>query len=297
MCKVDDYILAMHPSERALAMGSAEPVSQGVYLRFLAGNVLAWTGDEREKLTTAMRILDAWLDGCGISATGSLVLIKTTGKEMFNCAYTRSNAIILPEGKLQTYSDPDALAELLAHEYFHTLTRTFPELRGELYRLIGFQPLAADRFDIPEILKRQMLTNPDAPCQDHYTSLCFKGNPVSVIPVALLKNKTASVDATKDILNSLKTRLLVITKQSGSWAPLCYLGRPRCLDLHQVTGWQKYVANSENIIFDAEEVLADCFADLLAGKVPGPMANTGRRMTSVVCRYCRSRKHENSQRR
>jgi len=293
VCKVDDYILAMHPFERALAMGAAEPVSQGAYLRFLAGNILAWTGDEREKLTTAMHVLDAWLDGCGVNALGSLVMIKTTGKEMYNCAYTRSNAIILPEGKLQTYSDPDALAELLAHEYFHILTRTFPELRSELYRLLGFQPLTADRFDIPEILKRQMLTNPDAPCQDHYTRLCFKGNPIPVIPVALLKNKTASVDATKDILNSLKTRLLVITKQNSSWVPLCYLGRPRCFDLHQVTGWEKYAANSENMIFDAEEVLADCFAGHLAGKAPGLMVNTGRHMASVVYRYCHSRKREN----
>lgn len=146
VCKADDYILAMHPFERALAMGSAEPVSQDAYLRFLAGNVLAWTGDEREKLTTAMRILGAWLDGCRINAMGCLVLVKTTGKEMYNCAYTRSNAFILPEGKLQTYSDPDALAELLAHEYFHIFTRTFPGLRSELYRLIGFHPLDTKDF-------------------------------------------------------------------------------------------------------------------------------------------------------
>lgn len=144
--KVDDYVLAMHPSERALAMKSAEPVSQDAYLRFLADNVLAWTGDEREKLTTAMRILDAWLDACRINAMGCLILIKTTEKEMYNCAYTRSNAIILPESKLQAYSDPVDLAKLLAHEYFHILTRTFPGLRSELYRLIGFHPLDTKDF-------------------------------------------------------------------------------------------------------------------------------------------------------
>jgi hypothetical protein len=281
----DDYILAMHPSERALAMGSTDSVSQDTYLKFLAENVLPWTDDEREKLTSAMRILDAWLCGCGINTLGSLVFIKTTGQEMWNCAYTRSNAMILPEGKLRAYSDTVDLARLLAHEYFHILTRTFPGLRSELYRLIGFHPLDVEGFDMPEILKQQMLTNPDAPRQDHYARLCFNGNPVPVIPVTLLNAKAAPVDATRDILDSLKTRLLVITKQDEAWAPLCYLGRPRCLDLHQVTGWRKYAANSENMIFDAEEILADCFVGLLTGEDLGPATNVGRGMASIVRRY------------
>lgn len=282
LSRVDDYILAMHPAERALAMGSAGPVSRDAYLKFLADNVLPWTDDERDRLKKAMRRLDAWLDPRRLNVLDALVFIKTTGLEMYNCAYTRSNAIVLPEGKLSAYAGSLDLARLLAHEYFHVLTRKFPRLRSQLYRLLGFQPLDTGAIEIPETVKKQMLTNPDAPRWDHYAHLWFKGKPTPVIPVTLLKTKTASVDATQDILNSLKTRLMVITQQDGSWAPRWYLGRPRCLDLFQVTGWRMAVVKGENMIFDPEELLADCFVGVLTGKSIGPAAKIGYRMAAII---------------
>lgn len=268
----DDYILAMHPFERALAMQSADPVSQDAYLTFLAENVLAWSEDECDKLKNALTVLDAWLDEHRISAVEFFVLIKTSGLEMWNCAYTRSKAIVLPEGKLHAYPDSVALARLLAHEYFHILTRQHPRLRTGLYRLIGFHPLDPEGVELPEIIKQRMLTNPDAPHHDHYTCLSFHGKPIQVVPITMLKKKAATIDHTQDILNSVITRLLAIEQNDGSWALQLHHGKPRCLDLHQVTGWREYVGNSAKMVFDPEEILADCFVRLLSGENAEPAA-------------------------
>lgn len=262
----DDYIMAMHPYERALAMQSSDFVSQDAYLAFLAEHVLAWSKDECRKLKNALTILDAWFGEQLINALDLIVLIKTTGREMWNCTYTRSNAVILPEGKLNAYADPVALARLLAHEYFHIITRHSPGLRTGLYRLLGFSPLNAECLALPEIIKRQKLTNPDAPHHDHYACLSFQGKPIQVLPVTMLKQNVATVDGAQDILNSVMTRLLVIEQRSGSWAVQWKRGRPHCLDLQQVTGRREYLGDGAGAVFDPEEILADCFVHLLSDK-------------------------------
>jgi hypothetical protein len=262
----DDYILSMHPFERALIMQSSDVVSQDAYLTSLGEHVLAWSEDECDKLKNAFTVLDAWLGKHCINAVDLLVLIKTTGHEMWNSAYTRSNAIILPEGKLHAYPDPVALARLLAHEYFHILSRYSPRLRTDLYRLIGFHPLDGERFALPDIITRRKLTNPDAPHHDYYACLSFQGKPIRVIPITMLKQRVATVDAAQDILNSVMTRLLVVGRPSGQWTIQWQHGRPYCLDLQQVTGWREYLGDGAETVFDPEEILADCFVRLLTDK-------------------------------
>ncbi|WP_419661894.1 hypothetical protein [Desulfosarcina variabilis] len=39
------------------------------------------------------------------------------------------------------------------------------------------------------------------------------------------------------------------------------------------------------MIFDAEEILADCFVGLLTGEALGHVASVSRRMAAIVCRY------------
>ena len=65
-------------------------------------------------------------------------MIKTTGREEGNAAYCRGKAIVLPASKLQL--PPNRLQRLLMHELFHLLSRQDPQLRKQLYGIVGFTP-------------------------------------------------------------------------------------------------------------------------------------------------------------
>ena len=86
--------------------------------------------------------------------------IQTTGEEAFDLPYTRGNSIILPSG-LRNYSKKFSILDqvsggLVIHEIFHILTRTYPELKKELYSMFGF-------FEVDQLKVEEFLINPDAP--------------------------------------------------------------------------------------------------------------------------------------
>ena len=56
------------------------------------------------------------------------------------------------------------LADILAHECFHVLSRANPGLRRQLYATIGFEKCAEIRF--PPAMAARRITNPDAPVFD-----------------------------------------------------------------------------------------------------------------------------------
>ena len=90
-------------------------------------------------------------------------LILTTGEEEGYAAYCRNNAIILSEQKAH-YPRRD-LQYMLTHELFHIFSPYNPELRKQLYEVIGYQ--VGPKLFPPEDLKDFLIINPDTfkcPC-------------------------------------------------------------------------------------------------------------------------------------
>jgi hypothetical protein len=282
LCARDAYIKAMHPHEWALKMQSRHPVTEDAYLTFLALNVLEWNADERERLQSAIQALNERLAEQQIPLVESIVFIKTTGNEEWNSAYTRSNAIILPERKLRNYPDQLALLRLLAHEVVHIVSRRHPQLRTALYQSIGYRRIESGSLEFPKTLKAQMLTNPDSPYSDHYITLSYHGEPVHVVPIIVLKNQLATVDSTQDILRSLQTQLLVIEHREGQWQAAWVNEDPLCLDPHQVTGWQDILGFIPDMEFDPEEILAEQFAGLMTEEHELPMTEIRAAMKTII---------------
>lgn len=282
LCARDAYIQAMHPREWELKMQVQAAVSEEDYLAFLARNALKWTANERAKLQSAVQALNTRLAEQPIPLVESIVFIKTTGDEEWNSAYTRSNAIILPERKLRRYPEQLSLLRLLAHEVFHIVSRENPQLRTTLYQGIGYRRIESGSLEFPETLKARMLTNPDAPYNDHYLTVAYQEEPVNVIPIMLLREELATVDSAQDILKSLRTQLLVIQHKDDKWQPAWSGEHAFCLDPHQVTGWPPMLDAAPDMELDPEEILAEQFAGLVTEGHRPPLAGIRAMMKTIL---------------
>ena len=112
-------------------------------------------------------------------------MIKTTGAEEGNAAYTRATAIVLPKSELG--KGQDHLKKLICHELFHILSRQNPELREKLYAIIGFTK--CNEIKLPPELERRKITNPDAPRNDHFIRLQIEGQESLAVPNPSLQRR------------------------------------------------------------------------------------------------------------
>jgi hypothetical protein len=123
-------------------------------------------------------------------------MIKTKGKHFGDGVYyTRENSIIIPQNVLIGLNHEDMLHVIL-HELSHIITRMHPDLKTQLYSLIGFKKLA-NPLIINDFLKERILTNPDGVDRNWATNLTDEnGKNIYALPIlytrdsVLNKNKS-----------------------------------------------------------------------------------------------------------
>ena len=267
----DDFVARLSPFDRAARVGTDKNVSEEEYFRFVSGNVLAWTPQDKAVVESAWSALEPKLDQMVLPLPQKIVLIKTTGREEGGAEYTRANAIILTQTSVDA-SHRDSLEAILAHELFHVLSRANPELRDKLYAVIGFQPCGEIPF--PAELVSRKLTNPDAPKNDHCIRVQTSQGAVWAVPI--LFSKTAHYDASKGgpFFDYLEFKLLVVQRTGTSPAARATydVAHPVLLDVNQVSGFYEQVGRNTDYIIHPEEILADNFKLLLLDRtnVPSP---------------------------
>lgn len=277
----DDFVVRLSPFDRAARVGTDKDVSEQEYFRFVSGNVLAWTPQEKAVVEAAWSALEPKLDQMALPFPQKIVLIKTTGREEGGAEYTRANAIILPQSSVDA-SHRDSLVAILAHELFHVLSRANPELRDKLYAVIGFQPCGEIPF--PAELASRKLTNPDAPKNDHCIRVQTSQGAVWAVPI--LFSRTARYDAAKGgpFFNYLDFKLLVVQRAGTSpTARASYdVAHPVLLDVNQVSGFYEQVGRNTDYIIHPEEILADNFKLLLLGRTSVPSPEILHKMAAVL---------------
>ncbi|HEV2803476.1 MAG TPA: hypothetical protein VGW57_00965 [Chthoniobacterales bacterium] len=257
----DDFVKRLSPFDRAARLKVAQPVSEEQYLAFVGSNVRDWTEKETEQLCTIMAEFPPLLAGLPWPAT--IQLIKTTGAEEGNAAYTRGAAIFLPVADLAR-SSPE-LKRLLCHELFHILSRRNPGLREKLYSVIGFT--ACDEVELPPELAARKITNPDAPRNDHLIRLQIDGQTRLALPVLLSSAETYDVKRGGEFFNYLTFQFLVMepTTTPRRFKVAQQNGSPRLVGIKAVTGFFEQVGRNTEYIIHPEEILADNFALLVLG--------------------------------
>jgi hypothetical protein len=268
----DDFVRRMSPFDRAVRLKTDRDVSEARYLEFVGSQVLAWDEAGRRKVASAVEGIRSRIEALALPLPfpQKVLVIKTTGKEEAGAAYTRGNAIVLPETHLDV---PAAgLQRLICHELFHVLSRANPELRQRLYAAIGF--VKCDEVEIPAALKARTITNPDAPKKDHCIRLRVAGSEVWAVPILFSTAEKYDVRQGGELFDYLVFAFLLVQRRgdSPSARPIVEGERPKLVGLREVSGLADQIGKNSDYVIDPEEILAENFAMLVLGRgqVPSP---------------------------
>jgi len=261
----DDFVTRLSPFDRAARMKTDRNVSQRDYLRFVRGNVLAWTPAEEVAVESAWAGLEPKLTEMLLPFPEKIYFVKTTGAEEGDQEYTRANALIFPESALAAAKLP-SLKATIAHELFHVLSRNAPELRDELYAVIGFRPCGEVPF--PPALVSRRITDPDAPRNDHCILVQTDTGPAWTVPILFSKAVHYDVAKGGQFFQYAQLKLLVVQRAGDSPSATAHYdpANVRLLDVDQVHGFYEQVGRNTNYTIHPEEILADNFRLLLLGE-------------------------------
>jgi len=257
----DEFIQRLSPFDRSARMKTDKAVSEDELLAFIGRNVEEWTKDETQTVQAAIGTLQPLLRALRLSLPPTVQLIKTTGAEEGNAAYTRAIAIVLPKSELS--KNQKDLQKLICHELFHILSRQNPELREKLYGIIGFAK--CHEIELPPELERRKITNPDAPRNDHFIRLTIDGHESLAVPILLSRIETYDVKRGGEFFAYLQFQFLVVEKdgRSGNLKPVTEDSSPKLVGMERVSGFMEQVGKNTDYIIHPEEILADNFALLV----------------------------------
>lgn len=262
----DEWIATTGDFQRSATLGTHETVSREQFRTALARSALAWTPAQEQRWRSAIALLTLKFEALGIRLPSRVLLVSTDGKDAANAPYTRGAAVFLPQTlDLQSYSD----AELLAHEFFHVLTRHNPRLATQIYAVFGFEP--AEPLEWPSQWQATRISNPDAPHNRHLMRVNMAGKVLAVMPVLVARRTNLQKGET--FFSVLDVRLLNVEPGQAGRATRAIVrdGEPVWEPVQTAATYLQRLGGNTSYIFHAEETAADNFAFLVSGrKVPNP---------------------------
>lgn len=258
----DDFAERMSSFDRAARLKTDRDISEPQFLRFAASAALDWMPHEKQVVEAAFLKIRTEVARLALPLPDRILVIKTSGEEEGNAAYTRQDAIILPRSMLTSGSSE--LTKIIAHELFHISSRANPRLANALYESIGFQYCGEVSF--PASLMPRKITNPDAPKNDHCIHVKLGGQDVWVVPILFSRSPKYDISIGGDFFEYLKLALALVEPPKDN-SPMQVLtdtrGSPRVVELQQVSGFFDQVGYNTNYVIHPEEILADNFALLV----------------------------------
>jgi len=257
----DDFVRCMSPFDRAARMKTDSDVSEKDYLEFVGKNVLVWNDAEKQKITSSFQGIQTELKALSLPFPKKVLLIKTTGNEEGEAAYTRANAIVFPKDDLKA---PTAkIQKTICHELFHIISRANPDLREKLYTTIGFVKCSEVAF--PLELKSRKITNPDAPRNDHCIRLQVGGAKRWAVPILFSSDEKYNMGRGGEFFDYLQFQFLLVERNddSSTVKPIYDSQNSKLVGMQQVSGFFEQVGENTEYIIHPEEILADNFTLLV----------------------------------
>ena len=259
----DAFVSRMSPFDRSARMKTDSEVSEPQFLAFAASAAMEWQPDDMSAIQTAFGTIRPAITKLSLPLPKAIKVIKTSGLEEGNAAYTREDAIIMPKGVI---ASPDAdLQRLLAHELFHIASRQHPKLANALYATIGFQQCG--ELEVPSELASRKITNPDAPRNDYCIELELGSERTKAIPIVLSRSQKYDVSRGGEFFDYLQLVFLLVEPGGDNTSPrVIYNDRgPRLAELGEVSGFFEQVGQNTEYVIHPEEILADNVALLVLG--------------------------------
>ncbi len=260
----DDFTRSLGGFDRSFRMRTSAPVDDAELRRFLGEQAVDFTAEEAAAWEETITAVAEGARGIGGVLPREVLVVKTTGREERDHAYTRANAIVLPASRVQSLRGERAL-RLLAHELFHVASRASPALRDATYALLGFVPVGP--IAPPPELDGCRMTNPDAHGLGHYLQLGER----AVVPLLVCPLPLADVLERTSVLGVVHARLLEIAPDAGTVVRDAG-GAPVLID-PEATEWSRRIARNSTYTIHPEEVLADNLSLLVRrrlGAAPPP---------------------------
>ena len=258
----DAFVAAMSDYDRSARTGRRGAVSEADFLAFAAGQALDWPPDELVRMTASIAKISALLKPLQLPLPKEVWLVRTTGREEAETAYTRGNAIILPRWYMDVAGEE--LDRIIIHELFHVLSRHAPERRNALYAIVGYRDCGPLNWP-PELASRR-ITNPDAPETRHCITLQRAGAALTFYPVLFAKEEVFDPALPGTYLERLLFKLLAVMGAGTNWTPGRTGDSVVMLDAGSVPEYFGAIGLNTRYIIHPEEILADNFILLVRGE-------------------------------
>lgn len=265
LAEEDDFTRALGSFDRCFRMRTLAAVDDSALREFLGEQALDFTAEETTAWSEAIATVTVGLQGLEHLFPPEVLIVKTTGREERDHAYTRANAIVLPATRVRSLRGEHAF-RLLAHELFHVASRASPALRDATYGLLGFTrigPIAP-----PLELDERRMTNPDAHALDH----CVQLGDRAFVPLLLCPSPLADVLEHASVLGVMRLALLEVDPDAGTVARDAD-GAPVLVDPAS-TEWAVRLARNTAYTIHPEEVLADNLSLVVRRRLGTPNAPT-----------------------
>jgi hypothetical protein len=176
----DAFSEQLSPLDRQILAISKAPIGKAALDAPLDASALDWTPSEIAALRTSLAEAERAAAAAHVTyrLPGTIYLAKESAAIYSGSAYTRCAAVFLP-GALS--------AAVLIHELYHVMSRYNPQIRRELYALVGYRPCRVSLSSLGADLKDVVITNPDT---DAFGETCITlpdvtGRPVTYVPLLI----------------------------------------------------------------------------------------------------------------
>lgn len=263
--EADAFVDGLSEADMRLRFG----VTEADYAARAEAAARSWSPDEIANVRATIALMQEGFEAAHVALPlpEEVLLIRTDGSEEGNAGgYTRGDAIIFTDDEL-VRQPPAQLVGLLAHELFHVATRRRPDVRDDLYAIIGFTPCAPLTF--PPALAQRRVSDPDAHLYDHCIAITHDGAALTAIPILLLKD-FADGEAPENLFEALDVELLSV--RADGTAATDAEGAPLLIALQDSPDYARSVGANTGYVINPEEIMADNFSLLVRGVdgVPNP---------------------------
>lgn len=252
---IEGYFEHWSPTDARLQMGLADSVdiSRAEYQQWLSGLPQVWPSELKNKLGSIWnQVLSECFSRYPNLELADIPLILTLDKPYGSFVYfTRQNAVICPISDLREASRGELL-EVMRHELFHLISRTYLDYREAAYAVIGFVP-APDSLVWPGDLYARRLHNPDAP----FPNYALSAQEQLFVPIVYAAQSPYDPDNPDHFAEQLRFNYFKLKGDS--------LVRP-ILPAQQV---MSLTGGLTDYLLHPEEILADQFVLLLEQGGPG----------------------------
>jgi hypothetical protein len=277
----DEFTASLSRFDLQCRLKTGDAVTLTNWKQFVARHVQPWEPGEVEKISQSVQRLQARLASYRLPLPATIRLVRTTGEEESNAAYTRGDSIVLPT-KVLGYSEMQ-LDRLLLHELFHIQSRHDGAIRARLYSIIGFE--VCEPISLPVSLAPRRITNPDAPRIDCTITLTgMDGKPYTGAPVLYSSVKEYDAKHGATLFQSLVFRLLVVERRGGRWEPVLVKGEPVVIDPPKEPAFAEKIGKNTNYIIHPDEILADNFVRMVLEDPNVPTPRIIEEMRRVLAR-------------